>query len=48
MYAPRLMQRLNLMPSGTVRVSLVHYNTLAEVSRFREALADAIANLRNL
>jgi len=46
MYAPRLMQRLNLMPAGTVRVSLVHYNTLAEVSRFRDALADAIANLR--
>jgi len=48
MYAPRLMQRLNLMPSGAVRVSLVHYNTLAEVSRFREALGDAIANLRDV
>ena len=48
MYAPRLMQRLNLMPSGTVRVSLVHYNTLAEVSRFREALGDAVATLRNV
>jgi cysteine desulfurase family protein (TIGR01976 family) len=47
MYSPRLMQRLNLMPGGTVRVSLVHYNTLVEVSRFRDALADAIATLRN-
>ena len=44
MYAPRLMHRLNLMPGGTVRVSLVHYNTLAEVSRFRDALADAVAD----
>src|SRR5580765_3847489 len=35
MYAPRLMQRLNLMPGGMVRVSLVHYNTAAEIARFR-------------
>ena len=46
MYAPRLMQRLGLMPEGTVRVSLVHYNTLGEVARFREALAACVAALR--
>ena len=39
MYAPRLMARLGLaMDSGAVRTSLVHYNTLAEVGRFAEAL----------
>lgn len=39
MYAPRLMARLGLaMESGAVRASLVHYNTLAEVDRFAEAL----------
>jgi selenocysteine lyase/cysteine desulfurase len=43
MYAPRLMQRLNLMPGGAVRVSLVHYNTPAEVARFRESLARIVA-----
>ena len=39
MYAPRLMARLGLaMDSGTVRVSLVHYNTHEEIDRFAEAL----------
>jgi cysteine desulfurase family protein (TIGR01976 family) len=38
MYAPRLMQRLGA-PGGVVRASLVHYNTLAEVERFREAVS---------
>ena len=39
MYAPRLMARLGLaMDSGAVRASLVHYNTLAEVARFADAL----------
>ena len=39
MYAPRLMRRLNLNPdSGMVRVSLVHYNTSAEIARFQEIL----------
>lgn len=39
MYAPRLMARLGLaMDRGCVRASLVHYNTLAEVERFGEAL----------
>ena len=46
MYAPRLMQRLKLMPEGTVRVSLVHYNTLDEIARFRERLAEGVAALR--
>ncbi len=41
MYAPRLMQRLNLSPeSGAVRVSLVHYNTVAEVRRFGQILGE--------
>jgi cysteine desulfurase family protein (TIGR01976 family) len=39
MYSPRLIQRLGLMPGGVVRVSLVHYNTVAEVRRFRETLS---------
>jgi selenocysteine lyase/cysteine desulfurase len=39
MYSPRLMQRLNLMPGGLVRVSLVPYNTVSEVERFRECLS---------
>ena len=39
MYAPRLMNRLGLtMDRGAIRVSLVHYNTLAEVARFGHAL----------
>jgi len=40
MYAPRLMQRMNLSKeTGMVRVSLVHYNTMAEIQRFGEVLA---------
>ena len=46
MYAPRLMQRLELMPEGTVRVSLVHYNTLDEIARFQERLEEVVAALR--
>jgi len=39
MYAPRLMRRLNVpVESGVVRVSLVHYNTLAEIHRFGNVL----------
>ncbi len=39
MYSPRLMKRLGLTKeSGAVRVSLVHYNTLAEIERFGEVL----------
>ena len=41
LYCPRLMQRLGLpQESGTVRVSLVHYNTLAEIHRFGNVLFD--------
>ena len=41
MYSPRLMRRLGLGPeSGAVRASLVHYNTLAEVHRFGNTLAE--------
>jgi len=40
MYSPRLMKRLGLpQESGAVRASLVHYNTIEEVSRFEAALA---------
>jgi cysteine desulfurase family protein (TIGR01976 family) len=46
MYSPRLMRRLNLLPGGAVRVSLVHYNTLAEVARFSDVLAEIVAHLR--
>jgi cysteine desulfurase family protein (TIGR01976 family) len=39
MYSPRLMKRLGLaVDSGAVRVSLVHYNTLAELQRLDEVL----------
>ena len=41
LYCPRLMQRLGLpQESGTVRVSLVHYNTVAEIHRFGNVLFD--------
>jgi cysteine desulfurase family protein (TIGR01976 family) len=41
MYAPRLMRRLGLEPdSGAVRISLVHYNTLAEIQRLRDVLLE--------
>ncbi len=46
MYSPRLMRRLNLEPRGMVRVSLVHYNTLDEVARFREVLSSVAAAVR--
>jgi selenocysteine lyase/cysteine desulfurase len=40
LYCPRLMRRLGLaQDSGTVRVSLVHYNTVAEIHRFGNVLA---------
>jgi cysteine desulfurase family protein (TIGR01976 family) len=42
MYSPRLMTRLGLMPRGVVRVSLVHYNTVEELSRFRMALGEIV------
>jgi cysteine desulfurase family protein (TIGR01976 family) len=41
MYAPRLMRRLNVpVESGVARVSLVHYNTMAEIHRFGNALSE--------
>ena len=40
MYSPRLMKRLGLdVATGAVRVSLVHYNTCAELHRLGELLA---------
>jgi len=39
MYSPRLMRRLGLPEeSGTVRASLVHYNTMDEIRRLRESI----------
>jgi cysteine desulfurase family protein (TIGR01976 family) len=39
MYAPRLMRRLGLDPeTGVVRASLVHYNTVEEIHRFRDVI----------
>ena len=46
MYSPRLMARLGLMPGGVVRASLVHYNTVAEVARFQDALEEVVGELR--
>ena len=41
LYCPRLMKRLGLtLESGAVRVSLVHYNTVAEIHRFGNVLSD--------
>jgi len=43
LYCPRLMRRLALpVDSGAVRVSLVHYNTVAEIHRFGNVLSDLI------
>jgi cysteine desulfurase family protein (TIGR01976 family) len=43
LYCPRLMRRLGLaQESGAVRVSLVHYNTIAEIHRFANVLSDLI------
>ena len=45
MYCPRLMRRLGVpTESGTVRASLVHYNTIAEIQRFGNVLSDLIKN----
>ena len=44
MYAPRLMERLGLaMDKGCVRASLVHYNDMAEIDRFRAVLRSLAA-----
>jgi cysteine desulfurase family protein (TIGR01976 family) len=39
-YAVEAMERLGLQPEGAVRAGFVHYNTLAEVDRLLEALAE--------
>jgi selenocysteine lyase/cysteine desulfurase len=45
MYSPRLMSRLGLDPQrGAARISLVHYNTLEEIHRFREVLSSLSRN----
>ena len=42
-YSRRLIERLGLADTGgVVRVSMVHYNTLAEVDRLIEALDQAL------
>ena len=46
MYSPRLLTRLGLMPGGAVRASLVHYNTVEEIARFRDALTQTMENWR--
>jgi cysteine desulfurase family protein (TIGR01976 family) len=46
MYSPRLLTRLGRMPAGAVRASLVHYNTTAEIARFREVLSEVVEELR--
>lgn len=41
MYSPRLMKRLGLpLDTGTIRASLVHYNTVAEIHKFGNVLLD--------
>ncbi|KAK5990752.1 Aminotransferase-like protein FGM3 [Cladobotryum mycophilum] len=45
MYSDRLIRDiLGLGPDGVIRVSLVHYNTVAEVEAFKQALDDVIGN----
>jgi cysteine desulfurase family protein (TIGR01976 family) len=39
-YAFEAMERLGLQPDGAVRAGFVHYNTVAEIDRLLEALAD--------
>jgi selenocysteine lyase/cysteine desulfurase len=39
------MARLGRMPAGVVRASLVHYNTAAEITRFRDVLAEVVDEL---
>lgn len=48
-YARRLIEALGLArQDGVVRVSMVHYNTLAEVDRLIAAVAFANAGLANV
>jgi cysteine desulfurase family protein (TIGR01976 family) len=47
MYSPRLMQRLGLTPeTGAVRASLVHYNTIEEIHKFKQVLRSISNTLR--
>ena len=42
-YAPAIVERLGLLEAGgMIRVGPVHYNTLEEIERFREALIKVI------
>jgi cysteine desulfurase family protein (TIGR01976 family) len=41
-HSRRLIEALGLAPGGAIRVSMVHYNTLAEVDRLIEALHEAL------
>jgi len=41
-HSRRLIEALNLAPGGPIRVSMVHYNTQAEVTRLIEALDGAM------
>jgi cysteine desulfurase family protein (TIGR01976 family) len=47
MYSPRLIAQLGVPGDGVVRASLVHYNTAAEITRFRDALVEAIEDARS-
>jgi len=40
MYSPRLMARIGAPSGSVVRASLVHYNTVEEITRFGEALRE--------
>ena len=43
LFAPRLMKRLGLaMETGAIRVSLVHYNKVEEISRFESIMASIL------
>jgi cysteine desulfurase family protein (TIGR01976 family) len=46
MYSPRLVKRLGRMPAGVIRASLVHYNTIEEISRFRDVLSETVSSMR--
>ena len=45
-FSTATVRALGLEPHGVIRVSMVHYNTVAEVGRFRDALEEAVGELR--
>jgi cysteine desulfurase family protein (TIGR01976 family) len=45
MFSPRLMSQISSLPAGAVRASLVHYNTVDEISRFGAALREVLDEL---